>query len=147
VDVVVVGVETPLLVGIYKDLKLIKTITNTKKTSQILPSIFQDIMKNYELNSLIYANGPGSFMAIKVVYIFLKTISIVKNIDLFGIDAFYFNNNSPIKSIGKNFFFKENDKIIIKPSKEQETKYFLPQELNIKDFTKDAKPLYILPAV
>ena len=40
-------------------------------------------------------------MAIKVAYLFLKTISISKNIELESCSGFEFNKNSPIKALGK----------------------------------------------
>ena len=41
-------------------------------------------------------------MAIKVAYIFLKTISITRSIDLYACEGFEFNQNSPIKALGKS---------------------------------------------
>ncbi|XPV52291.1 MAG: hypothetical protein ACNI3H_07725 [Halarcobacter ebronensis] len=48
-------------------------------------------------------------MAIKVAYIFLKTLRITKNIPLYASNGFNFNNNSPIKALGKKYFIKEDD--------------------------------------
>jgi hypothetical protein len=85
-------------------------------------------------------------MAIKLTYIFLKTLQITKNINILAQDGFYFNQNSPIKAIGNRYFVKENDTITIKetnPSKEFE----LPKKLNYSDFLEEISPIYILNAV
>jgi tRNA A37 threonylcarbamoyladenosine modification protein TsaB len=100
VDVLLIALTSPIKIGIYEDGNLVKTIENTGKSSDILPSIYKEIFEQYKVRNLLYANGPGSFMAIKVAYIFLKSLSILKNIPLFATDAFYFNNNQPIKAIG-----------------------------------------------
>ncbi len=50
-------------------------------------------------------------MGIKVTYLFLKTLSIVKNIPLLAIDGFFFNENHPIKAVGKLYFVKNSNTI------------------------------------
>jgi len=147
-QVVVIAIESPLKIGIYKNYQFIKEITSDKKTSDILPVLFKEILNTYDIDELFYVRGPGSFMAIKIAYVFLKTICIAKNIKLYGVDGFYFNNSSPIKSIGKNFFFKENKKIVIKKQENiKPSPYQLPKILNKNDFIENATPLYVLPAV
>lgn len=78
VDVVCVTLSSPILIGIYEDKKLIETISTEEKTSDILPKIFENILQKYEIKNLFYAKGPGSFMAIKITYLFLKSLSILK---------------------------------------------------------------------
>ena len=100
-----------MLVGIYHNHKLIDSYKSDEKTTDILPFFFDDILKKYKLENLYYAKGPGSFMAIKVSYIFLKTLSITKNIKLFATDGFAFNGENLIKATGTLYFMKENGKI------------------------------------
>jgi len=144
----VVALSSPLLVGIYKKNKLIKSHVKSEQTSDALPKVFDEIIQNYEINDIYFANGPGSFMAIKVAYIFLSTISIALGVNIFGDDGFAFNNNSPIRALKNVYFIKENDKISTKISKEEfKQEFFLPQHLEKGNFSKDCEPLYILPAV
>ena len=65
VDIVLVALSSPILVGIYEDKKLIDSITTDEKSSEVLPIIFKDLLDKYDIQNLFYANGPGSFMAIK----------------------------------------------------------------------------------
>jgi len=148
VDVVLIALSSPILVGIYEDKKLIKTIKSDEKSSEILATIYDDIFKTYDVEKLFYANGPGSFMAIKVAYIFLKSLSILKDIPLFATDAFYFNQNQPIKAIGKLFFVKISSEI---KTQKLETvpmmEFNLPDMLEYSEFSTNTTPLYGIGAV
>ena len=150
VEVLVISIANPILVGIYKDGNLLETIESSGKTSDILPNIFKDILDKFDISTIFYVNGPGSYMAIKVGYIFLKTISIVKDIDLKAANGFEFNQNSPIKALGKKYFFNNNDgNISIEFLKETDKliDFKLPKELQKNIFIDDSLPNYHLPAV
>lgn len=149
IEVLVITISNPLLIGIYEDKKLIKEYKLDGKTSDLLPSLFDKLLNEYEINRIIYVNSPGSFMAIKVAYIFLKTISISKNIELVAAEGFLFNDNSPIKALGKKYFIKDENKIkvdflekdcIIRDFK-------LPMCIEKYNFNKETLPIYNLPAV
>jgi len=146
VDIVAVVISKPMLLGVYKDGCLVDTIKKEGMTSDILPEIFDDLLKKYEINSVIYSKGPGSFMAIKLAYVFFKTLQITKNIKLLAVDGFYFNQNSPIKAVGNSYFVKKEG-IITLTKNEKEGEFTLPEKLNFKDFSGEVEPLYILKAV
>jgi len=147
-DLVVIALTPPLIIGVYKDKKLIETIKSDERSSEILPEIFRELLCKYELGHIIYAKGPGSFMAIKVSYIFLRTLCIVKNISLLATDAFYFNNNAPIKAVGKLYFVKNRDTIETQSFSEVPVMEFaLPQDLILEDFSEETAPFYGIGAV
>ena len=148
VDLVFIGLSSPIQIGIYENKKLIDKIISEEKSSDVLPKIYSELSCKYDIEKLFFANGPGSFMAIKVAYVFLKSISILKNIPLFATDAFYFNENQPIKAIGKLFFVKlsseiKTQKLEIAP----ESSFKLPDELDYSEFSATATPLYCIGAV
>jgi tRNA A37 threonylcarbamoyladenosine modification protein TsaB len=148
VDIVLITLTSPIMIGIYENNKLIETIESSKKSSDVLPLLFRDIFKNYKVKKLFYANGPGSFMAIKVAYIFLKSLSILKNIPLFATDAFYFNENQPIKAIAKLYFVKVSQEIKTQKLEEApEFKFKLPDVLDYSEFSTKTAPLYMIGAV
>jgi tRNA A37 threonylcarbamoyladenosine modification protein TsaB len=148
VDLVLITLTSPIKIGIYEDNMLIETIESSGKSSDVLPTIFQELIKKYTIERLFYANGPGSFMAIKVAYIFLKSLSILKDIPLFATDAFYFNENEPIKAIGKLHFVKVASEIKTqKLETVPEVKFTLPDVLDYNEFSKNATPLYMIGAV
>ena len=146
VDLVAVTIASPSLFGVYENNKLIETIEKEGKTSDILPIVFDDLLKRYSIKRVIYSKGPGSYMAIKLSYVFFKTMEITKGIELFGADGFEFNENRPIKAVGKSFFVKRNGIITLKKN-EIPGEFRLPKSLDDISFSKDASPLYILNPV
>ncbi len=148
VDVLCITLTSPIKIGIYENKKLVKTVVSKEKSSDVLPLLFKDILQEYDVKKLFYANGPGSFMAIKIAYVFLKSISVLKNIPLFATDAFYFNENQPIKAIGKLHFVKVASEIKTqKFESAQEVNFRLPEMLDFNEFSTKATPLYMIGAV
>ncbi len=148
VDLLLIALSSPIQIGVYEDLKLIKTITREEKSSDILPEVYKELFEQYNVKKLFYANGPGSFMAIKVAYIFLKSLSILKNIPLYATDAFKFNNNKPIKAIGKLCFVKIDSEIKTqKLEMVPEVNFILPDVLDYSEFSNITVPIYGIGAV
>ncbi|SFV50385.1 TsaB protein, required for threonylcarbamoyladenosine (t(6)A) formation in tRNA [hydrothermal vent metagenome] len=148
IDILLVALSTPILVGVYKEGKLIEKIQSKERSSDALPMIYKDLLKRYKIDSFIYANGPGSFMSIKVAYIFLRSLGILKDIPLYALDAFHFNNNRPIKAVGKLHFVKIQDKIETKKFDEvQESSFELPQTLDVTKLSSKSAPMYAIGAV
>jgi len=148
VDILLIALSSPIKIGIYEESKLIDTIVSSEKSSEVLPLIFEKLLHEYNVKALYYANGPGSFMAIKVAYIFLKSLSILKKIPLYATDAFKFNENQPIKAIGKLCFVKiaseiKTQKLEIVP----EATFSLPDVLDYNEFSTTSTPLYSIGAV
>lgn len=149
IEILTITISNPLLVGIYENKKLIKEYKLDGKTSDLLPSLFSKLLEEYDIKTITYVNSPGSFMAIKVAYIFLKTICIVKNIELRAIDGFGFNENSPIKALGKKYFLKENNEIKVDFLKKDSIirDFKLPMCIEKYNFNEETLPIYNLPAV
>lgn len=118
-------------------------------TSDALPIIFKEILEKYKLDTIYYVNTPGSFMAIKVAYVFLKTISITKNITFKSCSGFEFNENSPIKALGKKYFINvENEvKVDFLDKNCIISDFKLPNVLENIKFFDETLPIYNLPAV
>ncbi|QKF68237.1 N6-L-threonylcarbamoyladenine synthase, TsaB subunit [Arcobacter venerupis] len=149
IEVLVITISNPLLIGIYENKKLIKEHKLDGKTSDLLPSLFEKLIIEYNIDKIIYVNSPGSFMAIKVAYIFLKTISITKNIKLEASDGFEFNQNSAIKALGKKYFIKVNNKIKVDFLEKDSIihDFKLPMCIEKYKFNEETLPIYNLPAV
>lgn len=147
-DALVIALGSPLLVGIYKEGTLVEEIKQEGMSSDLLPEIFDSLLKKYTFSNLIYAKGPGSFMGIKVTYLFLKTLGITKKIPLLATDAFFFNQNSPIKAVGKLYFVKNSSVIELKPIETPEIIAFeLPKTIDLEKFDSDNLPYYGIDAV
>jgi hypothetical protein len=136
------------MVGVYDQNRLIKTFESAKPSSEALSEIFDEILHSYNIDTLLYTNGPGSFMSIKVSYVFLKSLSIALEVPLLACDGFTFNANLPIKALGSQWFFKEKEGIVLKQNLKNETAQFtLPLILDKSLFDGNNEPFYILPAV
>ena len=147
-DVVVVSLGTPVLVGVYCDGAIIEEIRKEGMSSDVLAEIFESLLERYPIDRLLYAKGPGSFMGIKVAYLFLKTLSITKKIPLLATDAFFFNENGPIKAVGKLYFVKNSTAIILEPLESPDVRPFaLPQRIDHHYFDTDNLPDYGIGAV
>jgi hypothetical protein len=146
---VVVSIVSPILIGVYKKDRLIEQYKDSDRASEALPILFFKAYNSHKPQKIVYANGPGSFTSIKLTYIFLKAISIIKNLQLFSVDSFYFCDNRPIKAIGKSCFIKNRGRISIQKIDKplDDSRFYLPTEIEFTKFSVDAKPLYVLPSV
>lgn len=148
VDVVVIELSTPILIGVYQEGELLETFSSQEYSSEALPLLFREILEKYEIENIVYTQGPGSFMAIKVAYIFLRSLCIINDIRLLATPAFTFNKNGPIKAFGKLYFMNDNGTITTKKFDEpQNAPFELPKKINLSDYSKETAPLYVLPAV
>ena len=144
----VISISSPLLLGVYRDDLLIKTFSSEKKTSEILLPLLTDILREYDISQIIYTRGPGSYMAIKLTYIMLKTIEILKGIKCVGCSGFALNGGEPIKAIGNLYFIKEKETIMTKKFEQPVNVVFtLPQSIHDLEIDEESTPEYSLPAV
>jgi tRNA A37 threonylcarbamoyladenosine modification protein TsaB len=147
-SILIISISSPLLIGVYKDDALVESISSNQKTSEILLKVLTKLSSKYNYRELLYTNGPGSYMAIKLTYITLRSLEILKGISFKGCNAFDLNDNKPIKAMGKLYFIKENNTIITKKFDEAvEQRFELPSLLSDVTILNDNRPLYILPAV
>jgi len=148
VDIIVIALSSPIYIGVYEQGRLTKTLESQEQSSEYLPDVFASLIETYDIETITYANGPGSFMAIKMSYLFLKSLEIIKGIKLYAALAFEFNDYSPIKALGKLYFHYENGEILTRPLGDVALKPMsLPKVLELKKYSTLTEPNYILPAV
>jgi hypothetical protein len=147
-EILIVSISTPLLIGVYEDGVLIESIASEQKTSEILLKILTELSEKYNYSRIVYTSGPGSYMAIKLTYITLRSLEILENISFDACEAFALNGSNPIKAMGKLYFIKEKETIITKKFDEVlEKRFSLPSMLSEVTILDNNRPLYILPAV
>jgi len=147
-ELLINSISNPLMIGCYDNGVLIDSIVKEGKTSDILLPILDELLKKYDISRMIYANGPGSYMAIKITYVTLKTIEILKGIELKACSAFELNDFKPIKAIGSLYFIKEKETIITKKLEQPvESKFDLPHSIKHLVIEESCVPEYIIPAV
>jgi len=136
------------MLGVYEEGELIDTLSSDLKTSQILLPLIKECLDKYDISTIIYTRGPGSYMAIKLTYIILKTIEIMQGIKCVGCSGFALNGGEPIKAIGNLYFIKEKETIITKKYEQPvNVKFTLPQSIQDLELDEESTPDYILPAV
>jgi tRNA A37 threonylcarbamoyladenosine modification protein TsaB len=136
------------MIGVYENGVLIESIQSDKKTSQVLLPLLKECLDKYEISTVIYTRGPGSYMAIKLTYIMLKTIEITRGIKCLGCSGFALNGGEPIKAIGNLYFIKEKETIITKKFEQPvNVKFTLPQSIQDLELDEESTPDYKIPAV
>ncbi len=136
------------MLGVYEEGTLIETISSDLKTSEILLPLIKECLDKYDISTIIYTRGPGSYMAIKLTYIMLKTIEIMQGIKCVGCSGFALNGGQPIKAVGNLYFIKEKETIITKKYEQPvNVKFTLPQSIQDLELDEESTPDYILPAV
>jgi len=136
-------------IGVYgQSGMLVERIENTQKTSEVLLPMLMELLEKYDIDKIIYTRGPGSYMAIKLTYVILKTIEIVRGIPCQGCSAFAFNGGKPIKAVGNLYFIKEKETIITKKFEQPvNAEFVLPQSIHDLEIDEESTPAYNLPAV
>ena len=136
------------MLGVYEESELIETKSSDLKTSEILLPLIRECLDKYDISTIIYTRGPGSYMAIKLTYIILKTIEIMRGIKCVGCSGFALNGGEPIKAMGNLYFIKEKETIITKKYEQPvNVNFTLPQSIQDLALDEESTPDYILPAV
>ncbi|SFV69305.1 TsaB protein, required for threonylcarbamoyladenosine (t(6)A) formation in tRNA [hydrothermal vent metagenome] len=144
----IVSISSPLLLGVYEEGKLVKRFSSSMKSSEILLPLIMEILEDYSISKIIYTKGPGSYMAIKLTYVMLKTIEIIRDIPCYGCSGFALNGEKPIKAIGNLYFIKEKETIMTKKYEQPVNAPFaLPQSIHDLKIDEESTPEYCLPAV
>ena len=147
-ELLIISISSPLMIGVYEDGALIDTITSDSKTSEVLLPLLKTCLDTYDISRVIYTRGPGSYMAIKLTYIMLKTIEIIRGIECVGCSGFTLNGGEPIKAIGNLYFIKEKETIITKRYEQPvNVKFTLPQSIQDLELDEESTPDYKIPAV
>ncbi len=147
-ELLIISISSPLILGVYEEGELIETISSDLKTSEILLPLIRECLDKYDISTIIYTRGPGSYMAIKLTYIILKTIEIMRGIKCVGCSGFALNGGEPIKAIGNLYFIKEKETIITKKYEQPvNVNFTLPQSIQDLVLDEESTPDYILPAV
>jgi tRNA A37 threonylcarbamoyladenosine modification protein TsaB len=146
---VILSIASPLQVGLYHDGVLVERFSAQEKVSVSLLPLMMELVDRYPIASMLYTNGPGAYMAIKLTYITLRTIEIVRDIPLFAVNAFAFNGGLPIKAMGNLYFIKEKETIMTKKFQQppEDQSFCLPNDLSTIQCDRQSEPLYQLPAV
>jgi len=141
-------ISIPIQIAIYQDNIRIVTDELEGRASEVLLPYLEKILQNYDIERIIYVNGPGSYMAIKLTYIALKSIQMIRDIPFDGCSAFELNDARAVRAMGSLYFIKEKETIMTQKFDEKvKQEYNMPDNLSQVSLEDDNKPCYILPAV
>lgn len=141
--------SSPFILGVYDDEHLMKKYERDGKASDVLPIIIDEAIGDFSPSEMYYTNGPGNHMSLKIAFVCLKALSIIKKIPLFGVSPFVFNGGLPIRAFANSYFVSNKGKIMVEVFDEQPPASFpvLPERADFTAIRGDEAPLFLLPAV
>ena len=140
-------VASPLQFALYEGGELQRSWERDGYASEVLlPEL--DRLVEEGLDEILYVNGPGSQMGIKLTYIALETLRLLRGIPFGAVSAFALNGGRPLKAMGRLYFVKEKETIITQPLEETIVQEFsFPSSLETLEREPENRPDYRLPAV
>lgn len=142
-------VTSPFSLGIYQENELIKEYMASGKASDVLPPMIDEVIKEFAPDEIYYTNGPGNHMSLKIAFVCLKALCVIKKIPLYGVSPFVFNGNSPIKAFGNSYFVSTLGKIEVEIFEEEPTLLpaALPKCVRFEELKGSDEPLFLLSVV
>ncbi len=144
-----------VLLGVYQNNFLCASYTSKSKTSEALVEVFSQLFKDFKnptlpaIKGVYYAKGPGSFTSLKLTHVFLHTLALIHDFELYSTTGFDFNDNTPILAYANKYFVsKERESLSdFKDLKIAPKDFKLPSFLEKDKFTQLNMPFYILPPI
>lgn len=144
-----------VLLGVYQNNFLCTSYTSKSKTSEALVEVFSQLFKDFKnptlpaIKGVYYAKGPGSFTSLKLTHVFLHTLALIHDFELYSTTGFDFNDNTPILAYANKYFVsKERESLSdFKDLKITPKDFMLPPFLEKDKFTQLNTPFYIFPPI
>ncbi len=146
-----------VLLGVYQNNSLKASYTSKAKTSEALVEVFSQLFKDFKnlypaspvIKGVYYAKGPGSFTSLKLTHIFLHTLALIYDFELYSTTGFDFNDNTPILAYANQYFVSKEMESLrdFKDLKVLPKDFMLPSYLEKDKFTQSNTPFYILPPI
>ncbi|WQT18066.1 tRNA (adenosine(37)-N6)-threonylcarbamoyltransferase complex dimerization subunit type 1 TsaB [Helicobacter pylori] len=154
-DLALISLGERVLLGVYQSNFLCASYTSKSKTSEALVEVFSQLFKDFKNSTLpaikgvYYAKGPGSFTSLKLTHVFLHTLALIHDFELYSTTGFDFNDNTPILAYANKYFVsKETESLTdFKDLKIAPKDFKLPPFLEKDKFTQLNTPFYILPPI
>ncbi|MUU34637.1 tRNA threonylcarbamoyladenosine biosynthesis protein TsaB [Helicobacter pylori] len=154
-DLALISLGEGVLLGAYQNNFLCASYTSKSKTSEALVEVFSQLFKDFKnptlpaIKGVYYAKGPGSFTSLKLTHVFLHTLALIHNFELYSTTGFDFNDNTPILAYANKYFVsKERESLTdFKDLKIAPKDFKLPSFLERDKFAQLNTPFYILPPI
>ncbi|MCQ2782856.1 tRNA (adenosine(37)-N6)-threonylcarbamoyltransferase complex dimerization subunit type 1 TsaB [Helicobacter pylori] len=154
-DLALISLGERVLLGVYQNNFLCASYTSKSKTSEALVEVFSQLFKDFKNSNLpaikgvYYAKGPGSFTSLKLTHVFLHTLALIHDFELYSTTGFDFNDNTPILAYANKYFVSQERESLtdFKDLKIAPKDFKLPSFLEKDKFTQLNTPFYILPPI
>ncbi|MEJ8624744.1 tRNA threonylcarbamoyladenosine biosynthesis protein TsaB [Helicobacter pylori] len=154
-DLVLISLGEGVSLGVYQNNFLCASYTSKLKTSEALVEVFSQLFEDFKnptlpvVKGVYYAKGPGSFTGLKLTHVFLHTLALIHDFELYSTTGFDFNDNTPILAYTNKYFVsKETGSLTdFKDLKIAPKDFMLPPFLEKDKFTQLNTPFYILPPI
>ncbi len=154
-DLALISLGEMVLLGVYQNNFLCTSYTSKSKTSEALVEVFSQLFKDFKnptlpaIKGVYYAKGPGSFTSLKLTHVFLHTLALIHDFELYSTTGFDFNDNTPILAYANKYFVsKERESLAdFKDLKIAPKDFKLPSFLEKDKFTQLNTPFYILSPI
>ncbi|GAA7010785.1 tRNA (adenosine(37)-N6)-threonylcarbamoyltransferase complex dimerization subunit type 1 TsaB [Helicobacter pylori] len=154
-DLALISLGERVLLGVYQNNFLCASYTSKSKTSEALVEVFSQLFKDFKnptlpaIKGVYYAKGPGSFTSLKLTHVFLHTLALIHDFELYSTTGFDFNDNTPILAYANKYFVsKERESLTdFKDLKIVPKDFKLPPFLEKDKFTQLNTPFYILSPI
>ncbi|KAF0999699.1 hypothetical protein HPYSS1_03242, partial [Helicobacter pylori SS1] len=99
-DLALISLGERVLLGVYQNNFLCTSYTSKSKTSEALVEVFSQLFKDFKnptlpaVKGVYYAKGPGSFTSLKLTHVFLHTLALIHDFELYSTTGFDFNDNT-----------------------------------------------------
>lgn len=109
-DLALISLGEGVLLGVYQNNFLCASYTSKSKTSEALVEVFSQLFKDFKnptlpaIKGVYYAKGPGSFTSLKLTHVFLHTLALIHDFELYSTIGFDFNDNTPILAYANKYF-------------------------------------------
>ena len=142
------AIASPLQFALYRRGVLERSWSREGYASEILVEELEALLGEERIDEILYVNGPGSQMGIKLSYLALRTLELLRGIPFGAVSAFALNGGRPLRAMGRLHFVKEKETIITKTFQEPIVQEFsFPSDLEALEREPGNRPDYRLPAV
>jgi tRNA A37 threonylcarbamoyladenosine modification protein TsaB len=149
VTVLLISAAKPCFFALYDENgEMIEQESCDKPLTESLYVLMSAAERRYSIKRVLYVNGPGSFMGLKLGFVFMRTFALAREIDFAACDSFAITGGAPVFSHKNRWFVKNGSSIeLIRFENPPENRLIPPKKLNMANFSGDTTPCYLLPAV
>lgn len=149
VTVLLISASRPMRLAVYDraGAKLESFESDAPATESFYP-LFKAIDEQYAIEKLAYARGPGSFMGLKLGYVFMQTLALARNLPFAAASSFALSGGAPVHAHGKRWFVPQGNEVSVQTfDPAPENRLLPPDRLDLSLFDTNTEPDYLMPAV